>query len=82
MAIADGGKVVDDSAFLRRIFSRYPWQEVGNGCGGCRAGERKGCLSTSPLLHFLAAVTLPALRITARGLVNAKERRIVPLFAD
>jgi adenine deaminase len=33
-------------------------------------------------LNFLPFVTLPALRITARGLVNAKERRIVPLFAD
>ena len=33
-------------------------------------------------LNFLPFVTLPALRITARGLVNAKERRIVSLFAD
>jgi adenine deaminase len=33
-------------------------------------------------LSFLPFVTLPALRITARGLINVKERRIVSLFAD
>jgi adenine deaminase len=33
-------------------------------------------------LCFLPFVTLPSLRITARGLINAKERKIVPLFAD
>jgi adenine deaminase len=33
-------------------------------------------------LTFLPFVTLPELRITARGLVNAKRRKIVPLFAD
>lgn len=33
-------------------------------------------------LNFLPFVALSSLRITARGLVNAKERRIVPLFAD
>jgi adenine deaminase len=32
-------------------------------------------------LNFLTFVTLPSLRITARGLVNAKERKIVPLLA-
>jgi adenine deaminase len=33
-------------------------------------------------LSFLPFVTLPALRITSRGLVRAKERKIVSLFAD
>jgi adenine deaminase len=33
-------------------------------------------------LNFLPFATLPALRITARGLVIAKERKIVPLFVD
>jgi adenine deaminase len=33
-------------------------------------------------LSFLPFVTLPALRITALGLVIAKERRIVPLLVD
>lgn len=33
-------------------------------------------------LNFLAFVTLPALRIRARGLIDAKKRKIVPLFAD
>jgi adenine deaminase len=33
-------------------------------------------------LMFLPFVTLPALRITARGMVNVKERKLVPLFVD
>jgi adenine deaminase len=33
-------------------------------------------------LIFLPFVTLPSLRITARGLVNVKERKIVPLFVE
>jgi adenine deaminase len=30
----------------------------------------------------LPFVTLPALRITARGLIDVKKRKIVPLFVD
>jgi adenine deaminase len=33
-------------------------------------------------LSFLTFVTLPSLRITARGLVSAKERKIVPLVVE
>jgi adenine deaminase len=33
-------------------------------------------------LNFLPFVTLPALRITARGLINVKERKIVSLIAE
>jgi adenine deaminase len=33
-------------------------------------------------LNFLPFVTLPALRITARGLVDVKRRKLVPLFLD
>jgi adenine deaminase len=52
-------------------------------CGGQQQLKKWARRSTSPFsdLIFLPFVTLPALRITARGLVNAKERKIVPLFA-
>jgi adenine deaminase len=33
-------------------------------------------------LSFLPFVTLPALRITARGLIQVKDRRVVSLFVD
>jgi adenine deaminase len=33
-------------------------------------------------IELTAFVTLPALRLTARGLVNIKERKIVSSFAD
>jgi adenine deaminase len=86
MAIADGGKIVDRLDFpCGGIFSLYPWQEVGNGLRRMQSRlKERGSPFDKPLfaLIFLPFVTLPALRITARGLVNAKERRIVPLFAD
>jgi hypothetical protein len=81
---ADGGKIVDRFDFPRRIFA-YPRQEVGNGLRRMQSRlKERGSPFDKPLfaLIFLPFVTLPALRITARGLVNAKERRIVPLFAD
>ena len=44
----------------------------------------RGSAFRKPLyaLCFLTFVTLPELRITGRGLVRAKERRIVPLLAE
>jgi adenine deaminase len=67
------------------VSSLQPWREV-----GMRLKRIQNCLRESgspfdtPLyaLTFLTFVTLPALRITARGLVNAKERKIVSLFID
>ena len=80
------GKIVDRLDFpCGGIFSLYPWQEVGNGLRRMQSRlKERGSPFDKPLfaLIFLPFVTLPALRITARGLVNAKERRIVPLFAD
>ena len=86
MAIVDGGQVLEKMEFpFGGIFSLFPWQEIGRGMRriqGCL--KEMGSSLDKPIfaLNFLPFVTLPALRITARGLVNAKERRIVPLFAD
>ena len=86
MAIVDRGQILEKLEFpFGGIFSLLPWQEVGKGIARiqCRLREM-GSPFDKPIfaLVFLPFVTLPALRITARGLVNAKERRIVPLFAE
>jgi len=86
MAIVDGGQVVEKMEFpFGGIFSIFPWQEVGRGMRRIQGRLKEmGSSLDKPIfaLNFLPFVTLPALRITARGLVNVKERRIVPLFAD
>ena len=86
MAIVDGGQVVEKLEFpFGGIFSMFPWQEIGRGMRRIQGRLKEmGSSLDKPIfaLNFLPFVTLPALRITARGLVNAKERRIVPLFAD
>lgn len=86
MAIVDGGQVLEKLDFpCGGIFSLYPWREVGKGMARLQQQlKERGSPFDKPLfaLNFLPFVTLPALRITARGLVNAKERRIVPLFVD
>jgi adenine deaminase len=85
MAIVDGGEILDLLAFpCGGIFSLHPWQEVGRGLKQMQTRLKEmGSPFDKPIfaLIFFPFVTLPALRITARGLVNAKERRIVPLFA-
>jgi len=86
MAMVDGAAVLEKLEFpFGGIFSLYPWQEVGKGMARIQSRLKEmGSSFDKPIfaLNFLPFVTLPALRITARGLVNAKERRIVPLFAD
>ena len=86
IAIADGGEIVDKLDFpCGGVFSLYPWQEVGKGLRRMQTRLKEmGSPFDKPIfaLIFLPFVTLPALRITARGLVNTKERRIVSLFAD
>jgi adenine deaminase len=67
------------------IFSLSPWQDVGRRLRRIQNRIKEmGSPFDKPIfvLSFLSFVTLPALRITARGLVNVKERKIVPLFAD
>jgi len=67
------------------IFSLRPWREVGLRLRRIQNRLKEmGSPFDKPIfaINFLPFVTLPALRITARGLVNAKERKIVSLFAD
>jgi adenine deaminase len=86
MAIVDGGQVLEKIDFpFGGIFSLLPWQEVGKGLRRIQTRLKEmGSPFDKPIfaLSFLPFVTLPALRITARGLINAKERRVVSLFAD
>lgn len=86
IAVVHGGTILEklDLPF-GGIFSLRPWQEVGQ---GLRRIQRKLKEMGSPFdkpifpLIFLPFVTLPALRITARGLINVKERKIVSLFVE
>jgi adenine deaminase len=86
IAIADRGAILEKSEFpIGGIFSDQPWRAVGAGLKRLQRRLREmGSPFDKPIfaLIFLPFVTLPALRITARGLVRAKERKIVSLFAD
>jgi adenine deaminase len=86
MAIVEQGEILEMIEFpFGGIFSLQAWREVGRGLRRLQARLKKmGSPFDKPIfaLSFLPFVTLPALRITARGLVNAKERKIVPLFVD
>jgi adenine deaminase len=67
------------------IFSLEPWRAVGKQLSALQRRLREnGSVFDRPMyaLSFLTFVTLPSLRITARGLVIAKERKIVPLFVE
>jgi len=86
MAIVNNGRVVEKIDFpAGGIFSLNPWRRVGQDLGRIhRCLRERGSQFERPMyaLCFLPFVTLPSLRITARGLINAKERKIVPLFVD
>lgn len=86
MAIIERGQILEKINFpFGGIFSLYPWQEVGSALRRIQTRLKEmGSSFDKPMfaLIFLPFVTLPALRITARGLINAKERKIVALFAD
>jgi adenine deaminase len=85
MAIVNRGVILDKILFpWGGVFSTDPWQEVGQQLRRLhRCLREKGSTFDRPMyaLSFLTFVTLPSLRITARGLVDVKERKIVPLFA-
>ncbi|HWP24526.1 MAG TPA: adenine deaminase C-terminal domain-containing protein [Candidatus Binatia bacterium] len=86
IAVVNGGMVLEklDLPF-GGIFSLRPWQEVGQGLRRIqRRLKEMGSPFDKPIvpLVFLPFVTLPALRITARGLIHVKERKVVPLFAE
>jgi adenine deaminase len=86
MAVVDRGQILEKLELpCGGLFSLQPWSVVGNGLRRIQRCLRdKGSPFEKPMctLAFLTFVTLPSLRITARGLVNAKERKIVSLFAD
>jgi adenine deaminase len=86
MAVVNQGTVLDKISFpYGGIFSTRPRGEIANGLRRVQGCLRQGGSALEKpmyVLSFLTFVTLPALRITARGLVNVKERRIVALFAD
>jgi adenine deaminase len=85
MAIVNQGVILDKISFpWGGVFSTDPWEEVGQQLRRVQNCLReKGSTFERPMyaLSFLTFVTLPSLRITARGLVDVKERKIVPLFA-
>jgi adenine deaminase len=86
IAIVDGDHLLEKLEFpFGGIFSLQPWREVGSRLRRIQTSLREsGSPFDKPLyaLSFLTFVTLPALRITARGLIDAKERKIVSLFAE
>jgi adenine deaminase len=86
MAVVNNGQVVEKIEFpVGGIFGLNPWRRVGQDLRRIhRCLRERGSQFERPMyaLCFLPFVTLPSLRITARGLINAKERKIVPLFVD
>jgi adenine deaminase len=86
IALVERGETVQKlECSLGGISSVQPWRQVGRALRGIQAAlAERGSPFERPLfaLTFLTFVTLPSLRITARGLVNAKERRLVPLLVE
>jgi adenine deaminase len=86
IALVDHGRLLETLEFpLGGVSSLQPWREVGSRLRRIQNRLREhGSPFDRPLyaLSFLTFVTLPALRITARGLISAKERKIVSLFLD
>jgi adenine deaminase len=86
MAVVNNGQVVEKIEFpVGGIFGLNPWRRVGQDLRRIhRCLRERGSQFERPMyaVCFLPFVTLPSLRITARGLINAKERKIVPLFVD
>ena len=86
MAIVSNGQVLEKIELpVGGIFSLDPWRQVGQQLRGIhRYLRERGSPFERPMyaLCFLPFVTLPSLRITARGLINAKTRNVVPLFVD
>ncbi|OGQ80798.1 MAG: hypothetical protein A3G40_07900 [Deltaproteobacteria bacterium RIFCSPLOWO2_12_FULL_57_22] len=86
MAIVDQGEILARLDFpVGGIFSLEPWPIVGEGLIRIhRCLRERGSRFPKGIyaLCFLTFATLPALRITARGLVAVKERKLVPLIVD
>jgi adenine deaminase len=86
LAVVTEGSILEKLEFpFGGIFSLDPWQQVAPRLGRIqRRLKETGSRFEKPVfaLSFLPFVTLPAFRITSRGLVNVKERKIVSLFVD
>ena len=86
LAVVDKGRILEEIPFpVGGLFSLEPWREVGERLAAVQhILKERGSAFPKPLyaLCFLTFVTLPELRITGRGLVRAKERRIVSLLAE
>ena len=86
IAIVHGGTLLHQIDFpFGGVFSLDPWRKIGNGLRRTQnCLKEKGSSFDKPFfaLLFLSFVTLPALRITSRGLVDVKRREIVPLIVD
>ena len=86
VAVVDRGTILEKQDFpVGGLFCLDSWQEVGKRLARLhRLLREKGSPFAKPIfaLAFLTFVTLPALRITDRGLVRVKERKIVPLWDD
>ena len=86
IAVVEKGEILDSIEFpFGGIFSLAPWREIARRLEAIqRCVKKMGSPFDKPIfaLNFLPFVTLPALRITARGLVDVKRRKIVPLFVD
>jgi adenine deaminase len=84
IAIAERGVILEQIDFpCSGIFSLAPWRDVGRSLRRLQKQLKEmGSPFDKPIfaLTFLPFVTLPALRITARGLVDVKRRTLVPLF--
>ncbi len=86
VAVVDRGTILEKQNFpIGGLFCLDPWQEVGRRLARLhRLLREKGSPFAKPIfaLAFLTFVTLPALRITDRGLVRVKDRKIAPLIVD
>ncbi len=86
MTVVNHGQVMERIDFpVGGIFNLDSWQQVGHDLRRIhRCLRERGSQFERPMyaLFFLPFVTLPSLRITARGLINVKERKIVSLFVD
>jgi adenine deaminase len=86
IAVAERGAILEQQNFpIGGLFCLDPWRAVAERLARLhRLLREKGSPFDKPIfaLAFLTFVTLPTLRITDRGLVRAKERKIVPLLVD
>ncbi len=86
IAVVEQGEVLEKIDFpVGGVHSLKPWREVARKLDRIhRCLRDRGSPFNRPTyaLSFLTFVTLPALRITGRGLVAVKERKLVPLILD